>query len=186
MTDYRLPAIETVPNLSTPERAAILDHLFEPSIPLHTLSVQLLHENPFPTYQDMIARIGMQLTELSESTSTSDTEWLEKILGAHPRLGEKRVDSAQSRKEQAQLNAGGTTEELELKKLNDEYEKTFPNLKYVVFVNGRSRQEIMAEMQSRIVRADVRAERLEAIKVMFTTLESAPHRAVLILRPGYV
>ncbi|KAI9718023.1 MAG: hypothetical protein M1812_004281 [Candelaria pacifica] len=164
MTDYTLPTIETVPNLSTPERAAILDHLFEPSIPLHTLSVKLLHEKDFPSYHDMIASIGVQLTELSESTSTSDTEWLEKILGAHPRLGEKKVDSAQSRQEQAQLGTGGT-EESELKRLNDDYEKTFPNLRYVVFVNGRGRQEIMADMTSRIGRADIRAERLEAIKV---------------------
>ncbi len=131
MTDYQLPAIETVPNLSAPERAQILDHLFEPSIPLHTLSLDLLHEKPFPSYNDMIASIGVQLTELSESTSTSDTEWLEKILGAHPRLGEKTVDSAQSRQEQAQLNAGGTLEESELKRLNEEYEKTFPPLRYV-------------------------------------------------------
>ena len=35
----------------------------------------------------------------------------------------------------------------EIKELNAAYEKTFPGLRYVVFVNGRSRHEIMDNMQ---------------------------------------
>jgi len=106
------------------------------------------------------------LTDLSESPSTSDTEWLDKILGAHPRLGEKKVDSAQSQAEQAQLNTRGEEEATKLRNLNAEYEKTFPGLKYVVFVDGRSRSIIMENMRSRIDRGDIKLERAEAIKAM--------------------
>jgi OHCU decarboxylase len=131
MSGSQLPPISGVPALSTVERAAVLDALFEPCTALHTLSLDLLHTETFDSYNDLIASVGIQLTDLSESPSTSDTEWLDKILGAHPRLGEKKVESAQSQAEQAQLNTGGEEEATKLGNLNEEYEKTFPGLKYV-------------------------------------------------------
>lgn len=131
MSGFHLPPIAGVPALSTTERAAILDALFEPCTALHTLSLELLHTETFPSYNDLIASVGVQLTDLSESPSTSDTEWLERILGAHPRLGAKKVDSAQSQAEQAQLNTGGEEEATKLRELNEEYETTFPGLRYV-------------------------------------------------------
>ena len=126
-----LPPISSLPTLTSSERAAILDLLFEPCVQLHTLSVALLQQRKFSSYEDMIATIGVQLTDLAESTSTSDKDWVESILAAHPRLGEKKVDSHQSRAEQAQLNAGEDSEIMYLETLNEEYEKTFPGLRYV-------------------------------------------------------
>lgn len=131
MSASRLPPISALPTLSTIERAAVLDALFEPCTALHTLSLNLLHTGTFSSYNDLIASIGVQLTNLSESASTSDTEWLDNILGAHPRLGEKKIDSSQSKAEQAQLNTGGEEEATKLRELNDEYETTFPGLRYV-------------------------------------------------------
>lgn len=131
MSAFQLPLVDSLPALSTTERAAVLDALFEPCTALHTLSVELLQTETFPSYFDLIASVGVQLTDLSESPSTSDTEWLDKILGAHPRLGEKKVESAQSQAEQAQLNTGGEEEAAKLRNLNDEYEQAFPGLKYV-------------------------------------------------------
>ncbi|TVY86244.1 putative allantoinase, partial [Lachnellula willkommii] len=163
---FQVPPITGVPALSTIERAAVLDALFEPCTALHTLSLDLLHTETFESYNDLIASVGVQLTDLSESSSTSDTEWLDKILGAHPRLGEKKVESAQSQAEQAQLNTGSGEEATKLRNLNEEYERRFPGLKYVVFVNGRSRPVIMENMKERIARGDVRLERAEAIKAM--------------------
>ncbi|KAI9837238.1 MAG: hypothetical protein M1819_000312 [Sarea resinae] len=122
-TTYRLPTISTVSTLSTVERATILDHLFEP--------IELLRSQSFSSYDDLIASIGIQLTELLDSPSTSDADWLVKILGAHPRLGEKKVDSAQSKAEQARLNSENESETEELRKLNDEYEQRFLGLRYV-------------------------------------------------------
>jgi len=91
MSAFSLPPVAGIPTLSTLERAAVLDALFETCVALHTLSLDLLHTESFPSYNDLIASVGVQLTDLSKSASTSDTEWLDKILGAHPRLGEKKV-----------------------------------------------------------------------------------------------
>lgn len=134
MSGFRLPPIAGVPAISTIERAAVLDALFEPCTALHTLSLDLLHTETFPSYNDLITSVGVQLTDLLESPSTSDTEWLENILEAHPRLGAKKVDSAQSQAEQAQLNTGGEEEATKLRELNEEYERTFLGLRYV-YVN---------------------------------------------------
>ncbi|KIW00307.1 hypothetical protein, variant [Verruconis gallopava] len=138
-----LPPVSTLPSLPTSTRAQILDLLFEPSQALHTLSLPLTSTestHSFRTYDDLIAAIGIQLTELAESASTSDTEWLEQILGSHPRLGEKKVDSKLSRMEQAAMAkaSGDQRSEAEiaaemetLAKLNAEYEARFPGLRYV-------------------------------------------------------
>jgi 2-oxo-4-hydroxy-4-carboxy--5-ureidoimidazoline (OHCU) decarboxylase len=131
MSSFHLPPISSIPNLTTTERAAILDALFEPCIALHTLSAELLHDEIFESYNALIASIGKQLTELQHSISTSDIGWLDKILAAHPRLGEKKVYSEQSRGEQAGLNTGGEEEAEQLRKLNQEYEERFPELRYV-------------------------------------------------------
>ncbi|QSZ37312.1 hypothetical protein DSL72_009406 [Monilinia vaccinii-corymbosi] len=161
-----IPPIAAVPSLSTSDRSGVLDALFEPCTALHTLSMDLLCTKTFDSYNDLIASVGVQLIELSESPLPSDREWLDKILGSHPRLGEKKVDSPQSKAEQAQLNTGPTEEAEKLKALNKEYEETFPGLRYVVFVNGRSRPAIFEDMQRRISRGDIELERKEAIRAM--------------------
>jgi hypothetical protein len=137
-----LPTIISLPTLPVQTRATVLDTLFEPSVPLHTLSLPQTLEK-FATYDDLIIAIGIQLTDLAESTSTSDTEWLESILAAHPRLGEKKVDSELSRMEQAKMDAAGGSGDEEkiregqiLKGLNEEYEKAFPGLRYVYVLSS--------------------------------------------------
>lgn len=175
-----LPPISFLSALPTASRTKILDLLFEPCDALHTLALPLTTPGSpvaqtFQSYDDLIIAVGLQLTELAESSSTSDTEWLDKILGAHPRLGAKKVDSKLSQMEQAAMvKASGDQrseeeimkEQETLKELNEEYEKTFPGLRYVVFVNGRSRTVIFENMRERIARGDINAERKEAIKAM--------------------
>lgn len=165
MANFDLPAISDIPSLGPEERAASLDALFEPCVALHTLSLEQLGSQTFESYDDLIAAVGKQLYELSKSALATDIEWLDKILAAHPRLGQKKVESAQSQAEQAQLNTGGAEEAQKLAALNLEYEEKFPGLRYVVFVNGRSRPAIMENMRLRIDRSDIAAERIEAIKV---------------------
>lgn len=173
-----LPSISTLHSLPATTRSQILDLLFEPSTALHTLSLPLTSpsgtEEFYKTYNDLIIAIGIQLSALAESTSTSDTAWLEAILASHPRLGEKKVESQLSRMEQAAMvKASGdarSEEEVEeerrvLGELNSMYEEKFPGLRYVVFVDGRSRKVIFEDMRRRIERGDVEAERREAIKV---------------------
>jgi len=131
MATYALPPISTLPTLSAPALAAILDHLFEPCVPLHALSVGLLRDQTFSSYDDCVTSIGIQLTDLAESASTSDAQWLESILRAHPRLGEKNVKSKQSQGEQARLASANEGRQDQLAELNASYERTFPGLKYV-------------------------------------------------------
>lgn len=131
MSSYNLPPADIVHNLNITERAAILDALFEPCTALHTLSVERLGLASFDSYNDLIASVGQQLTDLSESNLRSDTEWLDIVLAAHPRLGAKKIHSAQSQAEQAQLNTGRQGENELLQALNLAYEQKFPGLRYV-------------------------------------------------------
>ena len=166
MASYHLPPIETVPKLSVSDRAAILDHLFEPSQGLRTTCDPILRETYFNDYDGLINQVGMRLDVLHRSSSGNDLNTLHEILGSHPRLGEKKVDSAQSQAEQAQLGSHDEAEGKKLMEMNGLYEKTFPGLKYVVFVNGRPRPAILEDMQNRIDRRDIGLERAEAIKAM--------------------
>ncbi|KAI1150738.1 Oxo-4-hydroxy-4-carboxy-5-ureidoimidazoline decarboxylase [Nemania diffusa] len=137
-------------------------------------SVSIPDTTPFTSYAALIQHVGTLLHQLAISSSSSSPspaarEKLHGILGSHPRLGAKKVDSAQSRAEQAQLNAGGAgaTDEAErLAALNQEYEARFPGLRYVVFVNGRGRDVVMEDMRRRIDRGDIRAEEREGIQAM--------------------
>ncbi|KAF2137548.1 uncharacterized protein K452DRAFT_353527 [Aplosporella prunicola CBS 121167] len=165
-----LPSPSTLTTAPTGDRIYVLDVLFEPSQPLHNLALPLLSSTTFTTYADLVDAVHAALTQLAASPSPSDTQWLERILAAHPRLGEKKVESAQSAAEQAALRNGSghaaETEAKELAQLNTDYEARFPGLRYVVFVNGRGRPEIFADMRRRIERADIAAERVEAIQAM--------------------
>ena len=133
-----LPPISAVAALDVEERAAILDLLFEPCTQLHTLAVSTLREKTFASYDELVAAVGDQLRVLFESVMKSDREWLEAILNAHPRLGEKKVESEMSRREQAAMGGGGgepsgveEKEAEELRSLNRQYEALFEGLRYV-------------------------------------------------------
>jgi len=87
------------------------------------------------------------------------------------------VDSALSRAEQAAMAAASTSQDgaskaevEELTRLNEEYEATFPGLRYIVFVAGRPRNVIMEDMKTRIRRGNGEMERRDAIKVSETLL----------------
>ncbi|KAH8902964.1 hypothetical protein BR93DRAFT_866089, partial [Coniochaeta sp. PMI_546] len=176
-----LPAITSLPTLSDAALTSTLDLLFEPSSDLHNLALPTMHTMSFDSYDELISTIRDVLlaaagalsdpSNQDRNTENRDQEAKEpllRILSAHPRLGENKVDSALSRAEQANLRSGGDSEEVlaQLAALNKEYEDTFPGLRYVVFVNGRGRGEIMEDMRRRIARADYAAEEREAIEAM--------------------
>lgn len=125
-----LPRIDTLAQATVTERAQVLDLLFEPCTQLHTLALETLRINTFESYDELADVVGEQLYKLHDSSLQSDRRWLDAILVAHPRLGEKRVDSVQSRAEQAQLQAR-SDEERSLAALNERYEQIFPGLRYV-------------------------------------------------------
>lgn len=182
-TSSSLPPTSALAILAPSALPPILDILFEPSPTLHTL----VHDAPPPpaslvTYASLIAHIRTHLLSLASApppsqTAADDTRrgTLHAILGSHPRLGAKRVDSAQSAAEQAQLQGGGGDEAARLAGLNARYEEAFPGLRYVVFVNGRGRDVIMQDMEARIARGDARAEEREAIEVSWGCGSSPLH-----------
>ncbi|KAF8498531.1 Oxo-4-hydroxy-4-carboxy-5-ureidoimidazoline decarboxylase [Russula emetica] len=71
------------------------------------------------------------------------------FIGGHPRIGEVKGLSALSASEQA---AHATAPEIlaRLLELNEEYERRYPGLRYITFVNGRSRKMIMEEMEEKL------------------------------------
>ncbi|TLD05894.1 uncharacterized protein PgNI_08073 [Pyricularia grisea] len=160
-----LPAIASLPSLDDASLIGTLDLLFEASPDLHALAVPVARSMTFASYADLIEAIRATLLSV-QATVHADPVARKPLLGilaAHPRLGErKQAVSDQSKAEQASLQ--GETEKLAA--LNAEYEAKFPGMRYVVFVNGRSRDVIMQNMRERIDRGDVNAEEQDAINAM--------------------
>ena len=132
-----LPPASSLPHSDDSTLTSVLDLLFEPSPPLHNLTLPILRSATFPSYDVLITAVNAQLTALANSQEQEDVATLSEILCSHPRLGEKKVDSEQSRKEQAQLQ-GGEEEGAKLKELNGEYEEKFPGLRYVYVLPNAS------------------------------------------------
>ncbi|KAI8961046.1 Oxo-4-hydroxy-4-carboxy-5-ureidoimidazoline decarboxylase [Daldinia sp. FL1419] len=173
MATIALPPVTSLQEADDNKIEFTLDLLFEPSQDLHLIAVPAIRNStPFSSYPSLIEYVGDLLFQLADNPTTADSRAeLHAILSSHPRLGEEKVDSAQSRAEQAHLNANSASDVKEgeaarLKALNEEYEARFPGLRYIVFVNGRSRDIIMQNMRERINRGDIFAEQREAIQAM--------------------
>lgn len=170
----KLPPIlefHTFPDL---DQTDVLDALFEPSPAIHAKLIPVVRTAEYSTWPELIDACHIRLLALATSTSTSSPDpTLLSILGSHPRLGEKKIESAHSAAEQANIQRDTNEAQAEeLARLNRLYEETFPGLRYVVFVNGRGRPEIMEDMKTRIARADYTKEVDAALQVR--TLGSPP------------
>ncbi|KAJ5492218.1 Oxo-4-hydroxy-4-carboxy-5-ureidoimidazoline decarboxylase [Penicillium expansum] len=169
-----LPPLSTIPSLPQETQLRVLDTLFEPSPELHRLMIPVLANQTFSSYTSLIDAVGGRMSALSAPNSPTDRDVLFGILGSHPRLGRAPANpehlSELSKKEQAQLNEGAEEQAEKLRSLNAEYEEKFPGLRFVTFVNGRSRDVIMVEMRQRIDRANAEKEIEETIQVMFSYL----------------
>jgi 2-oxo-4-hydroxy-4-carboxy--5-ureidoimidazoline (OHCU) decarboxylase len=124
--------------------------LFEPSQALFEFLVPSVvstitnpgHHIPHRTYNVLIDVAISILEGCPHEQQTS-------FLGGHPRIGEIKGLSALSASEQA---AHATPPEVlaRLSVLNEEYERRYSGLRYITFVNGRSRKDIMVEMEERL------------------------------------
>ena len=72
------------------------------------------------------------------------------VLNAHPQIGSTAGLSVRSAAEQGAATDGATLETLS--RLNDEYERRF-GFRFVVFVHGRSRAEIVPVLDARLRRS---------------------------------
>ncbi|KAG7802457.1 hypothetical protein KL944_002104 [Ogataea haglerorum] len=149
----------------------VLDTLFEPCDTLADILIPTVFGRSFSTYSHLIEACKDQLNRLylEYTNDRSLKPTIDDIVASHPRLGPpkdaKAKLSSHSSSEQAQLNADPELAQ-KLVELNDRYEATFPGLRFVVFVNGRSRDEIMKIMNERIARNDMDAEIKEAFDAM--------------------
>lgn len=98
---------------------------------------------PTDTPQDIVAKARAIVGTFGESERIA-------ILGAHPRIGDTVRASELSRREQGSQGDRRTLDELA--KLNDEYERRF-GFRFVVFVDGRSKAEIVPVMRARMERS---------------------------------
>ena len=172
MTSASLPNISDLGNLSDASKSAVLDLLFEPSAEIHNTLIPVTKSRGFTSYDELIEACREAFLALAlKSTAASPDQRLLSILGSHPRLGAKKVESEQSAAEQAKL--GGESEILA--RLNREYEERFPGLRYVAFVNGRGRPEIMEDMKARMDRGDFDKEVDAALQVChYNFLQAIP------------
>ncbi|KAM3528785.1 hypothetical protein MY4038_005725 [Beauveria bassiana] len=163
MSSPRLPNIKDLRSLSDARKSAALDLLFEPSPEIHKALIPVIDSQHHTSYDKLIESCRKTFLSMApKSTAAKPDQDLLSILGSHPRLGAKKVESAQSVAEQARL--GG--ESKVLARLNREYEERFPGLRYVVFVNGRGRAEIMEDMKARMDRGDFNKEVDAALHAM--------------------
>lgn len=163
---FRLPPLSSFSSLTDSEKVEVLDHLFEPCLTLAEVILARVNGS-FSSYREFIEACRTILMQfLTEEDVPGNLAKINKIVSAHPRLGPSKDKlSSHSSSEQKSL-AGSEEEARRLAELNDLYEKTFPGLRYVVFVNGRSREVIMANMRERIERRDIHKEKAEAFNAM--------------------
>lgn len=119
-----------------------LSILFEPSPVLtNHLAPQLARSSSTPDSYSSLIDLAIQTI-----TGSWDTTLQSEFIAGHPRIGQVKNLSALSAAEQARV---ATPPEViaRLEHLNECYERKYPGLIYITFVNGRSRTEVMQEME---------------------------------------
>lgn len=147
----RLLPIDEANHLPADAFAEALRPLFEAAGPLGARVAAL---RPFASYTALLERADALVDDLSPEEQVT-------VVNAHPRIGEPaaavRETSALSYKEQGyEAEAGMAPEEIarvyaDLTRLNAEYEERF-GFRFLVFVNGRPKAEILEVLRERIQR----------------------------------
>ncbi|KAI8893325.1 Oxo-4-hydroxy-4-carboxy-5-ureidoimidazoline decarboxylase [Globomyces pollinis-pini] len=138
-----LPTINQLNSLNNQEFIQVINTLFETAPPLANA---LLGSRPFQSYMDLIDRSDMIIKAMNEEDQIL-------VVNAHPRIGAPaQTLSALSAKEQGTYIPEETLKLVlkQLEKLNQTYEDKF-GFKFVVFVNGRSRVEIVKVLETRLL-----------------------------------
>ncbi|KAJ2962810.1 hypothetical protein NQZ79_g2155 [Umbelopsis isabellina] len=151
-----LPSIQQLNNESRDTFLAVVNTLFETAPPL---ADKLLAGRPYTSYLHLI-ETGEQICL---GDKLSESEKLE-VINAHPRIGESSGKlSAMSLKEQgyksAQQSVSAEDQKVNarLAELNKEYEDQY-GFKFVVFVAGRPRKDIIPVIEERIKSNNKEAE----------------------------
>lgn len=138
----------------------IINELFEPCAALVQFLLPKLDKNDtIPTTIEKSRSLLLDLINKYPNVNEippDDMKLICEIVSAHPRLGVPMAIQLSdfSSSEQQSLTTGDPRLAAKLIELNSKYESTFPGLRFVVWVNGRSREEIMVIMNIRIERND--------------------------------
>ncbi|KAI3662345.1 hypothetical protein MP638_004869 [Amoeboaphelidium occidentale] len=124
------------------------------------LAHKIYAKRPYASYTELID----EAESVVNSKDLSQKELLE-VINAHPRLGAARNTlSAHSLKEQGYNTTQTATEDEEvnemLTKLNDQYETKF-GFKFVIFVNGRKRKDILPIIEEKINGENTKEQELQ-------------------------
>lgn len=141
MVAPKLPVLTWKTDLATFYDA--LSMLFEPSQALQSIAPNIHSSLEYITAYDLIIDLTVQ-TLLSRSIGEQSS-----FISGHARIGEVSNLSALSATEQARV---ATSPEVlaRLELLNALYEKRYPGLRYITFVNGRTRAEIAREIEDKL------------------------------------
>lgn len=139
-----LPALEDVVHDAKSLEDA-LSVLFEHSTILSsTLVPQITDRLSFTEISSYDELIDMSVTQIGEWDASLQTQF----VAGHPRIGQVQNLSNLSAKEQGDLPSPEVLARLE--HLNMCYERRYPGLLYITFVNGRSRGAIAEEMEDKL------------------------------------
>ncbi|GAA5832898.1 hypothetical protein JCM11251_000522 [Rhodosporidiobolus azoricus] len=129
----------------------VLSQLLEPSPPLSALLAPQLHQTIAALPSSEKPKDYHAFLQIAQEVVDKwDIEDQAAFLAAHPRIGETKGLSKSSEGEQAPAAGQGATPGIVLKRLenlNSLYESAFPGLRYITFVNGRTRAEIIPELE---------------------------------------
>lgn len=126
--------------------ATALSVLFEPS---PTLLTELVPQVKAYLASGEITTYCGLVDSSTHIISTWDDDKKAQFIAGHPRIGEVKFLSQLSAREQASV-ATPPQVLARLDHLNACYEHCYPGLRYITFVNGRSRATIMEEMEDKL------------------------------------
>ncbi|KAJ8515741.1 hypothetical protein ONZ45_g6901 [Pleurotus djamor] len=181
-----VPSLEAINGSSGEPDSALattLTLLLEPSPVLIAKVVPTLSSN----LQEPTSSVATY-TDLIDATSrvirTLDTRDKAEFISGHPRIGETKNLSNLSAKEQGAVQASNPTPPEVLARLaylNMCYERVYPGLRYITFVNGRSRAEIVEEMEGKLGidhTSSPEVENLEQVEIEGTEWSAELERAI--------
>jgi len=156
MSNFSLPSLaQILQSSSEDDNSALIQTLctiFEPSPVLRThLAPQILSllsssSSPSPPSVAIDSYASLVDVALHTITTSWDASLQSEFISGHPRIGQVKNLSKLSAAEQARV--GAPPEVISrLEHLNRCYEWKYPGLRYITFVNGRTRTEIMREME---------------------------------------
>lgn len=142
-----LQEIQNSPSNPSSPLAEGLSLLFEHSLIVTELLEPQLSQalKALPPLAEYVELVDVALSEITKWHIQSQAQF----IAGHPRIGENENLSALSAKEQGAKAVTPTRPEVleRLAHLNACYEATYPGLRYITFVNGRSRAAIAEEME---------------------------------------